>query len=122
MASIVRTTLAIATGAALGVGATVFAATTKQEIRVPADIHVVDRVVIDVAHAQVDAGAGGLVTRQIATAATFTANATINSIVVDEEPQKVTADGEITGQCKQDALAMVTSCVLPAIKAKAKMP
>lgn len=120
--SVLRLTLAVATGAALGVGSQVFANTAKTDVRVAADIHVLDRFCIDVQHANSDAGQGGAVTRQVATGATFDAYATVGSMVIDEVPEKVSATGTITGQCKTDMLAAATSCILPAIKTSAKLP
>lgn len=120
--NILSLALAAATGGALGVGATVQAQVSRADVREPFQVGVVDGFCVYVDKSQVDAGVGGVVVRSKFEGARIQANATLLSLVPQEDPAPCSVQGKLTGQALTDVAAFYTNHIQAPLKAACRMP
>lgn len=114
--------LGVATGGALGVGATVQAQVARSDVREPFGVNTVDGFCVFVDKSQVDAGVGGAVVRSKFDGARVEARATLLPLVPDEDPSSCQANFKLTGQALTDVQALFTSHIRGPLKTACRMP
>lgn len=114
--------LATATGAALGVGATVQAQVAKSDVRENVNAGSLDGFCVYTEKQLVDAGAGGAVTASDLTGMRAEANASLRSYVPGEDPAQCRVTLTLTGQAKTDAKQFFQDHLRGPLKAACRMP
>jgi hypothetical protein len=114
--------LGVATAGPLAVGSQIFAQVSRADVREPFQAGVVDGFCVYVDKSQVDAGQGGLVVRSKFEGARIQANATLLSLVPQEDPSQCSVSAKLTGPALAAVTALYTDHIQAPLKAACRMP